>query len=201
MSKFTAQYLDNILKIAEDEANSLYRDIQVVELLNPYVKQRPHDGMAWLLLGDALRVIGRFDDSYATLMKALEFAPDEHKAYVYARLGMLHEKHKSPRDAEKWYKMAVECGDKLEGWVLVLRGANLAALGEFSRSLECYQHALNVCSDHNEDEIYMNMGLVHVAMGDYNNALLCMMKALELNPAYLEAEEYVDSLSDLGKHN
>ncbi len=185
--------LDSVFQLAEQESDEPYGDAYVVELLLPYVKARPEHGMAWLLLGDSLRVIGRFDESLSALQKALDFAPEEHKSSVYARLGMLYEKHKSPREAEEWYKLAAEQNNHCEGWVLVFRGANLVALGEYEAALDCYNIALQA-ENVDQDEVLLNIGITYVAKGDYPKALSYMQQALEKNPDYSEAKARVESL-------
>ncbi len=109
---------------------------------------------------------------------------------------MLHEKHKSPKEAEKWYKSATENNSNREGWILVIRGSNLAVLGEYEAVLDCYRLALDA-ENVDREEVYLNMGLVCMAIGNYQDALSYMRKALEVNPGYPEAECWAASLLDL----
>jgi len=197
MNEYDNSYWDGVFESAESKAEKRCGDVQVVELLKPYVEVRPKHGMAWLLLGDGLRVLGRFAEASEALNRALELAPDAQKSFIYGRLGLLHEKHKSPKEAEKWYKIAVEKDGNREGWILVIRGSNLAVLGKYEAALDCYRLALDA-ENIDREEVYLNMGLVSMAIGNYQDALSYMRKALEVNPEYPEAECWAASLLDLG---
>lgn len=188
-------YLDEIFSISDKEAENDHRAAHVVELLQPYLQLRPNHGRAWFLYGECLRIIGRSQEARDALLKALEFAPEKTKSNILGRIGFLCRQHGTPMEAEKWFKQATEKSQKI-GWVWILRGANLAIMGEYEKALDCYQKALNL-EDIDRDEVFLNMGLVLRAMKKYNEAILAFQEALKINPTYQEAQWNLEGLFDI----
>jgi tetratricopeptide (TPR) repeat protein len=78
--------LDEIYRIAKNESERDGREPHVVELLEHYVKHRPEHAKAWMMYGDALRVLGRKDESLFALMRAYELA--QARAYLKSALSV-----------------------------------------------------------------------------------------------------------------
>lgn len=188
--------LDHIFAQAKLESEKEDHECHVVELLRPYLNLKKDHAEAWLLYGDALRVVGRFPEATAALEMALALVPNEKKGIVCARIAMVNEKHVSCVEAEHWYQTAVNLRVNPPGWLLILRGGNLAAMADHAGALECYQKAI-LEDDVDEDEAYLNMGLVLRALGQYENALAAFRKALALNPTYAQAHSAVSGLEDI----
>jgi TPR repeat protein len=189
-------YLDEIFSLSDKEADNDHRAAHVVELLQPYLRLRPNHGRAWFIYGECLRIVGRSQEAMDALLKALEFAPEQIKSNIFGRIGFLCRQHISPMTAEKWFKQATENTQKTIGWAWILRGANLAIMGEYEKALDCYQEALNL-EDIDRDEVFLNMGLVLRAMKRYNEARLAFQEALKLNPTYQEAQWNLEGLLDI----
>ena len=189
-------YLDEIFSLSDKEANNDHRAAHVIELLQPYLQLRPNHGRAWFLYGECLRIVGRSQEAMEALLKALEWAPEQTKPNVLGRIGFLCRQHRSPAEAEKWFKLATEKSQKPPGWAWILRGANLAIMGEYEKALDCHQEALNF-EDIDRDEVFLNMGLVLRAMKRYHEAILAFQEAPKLNPTYQEAQWNLEGLLDI----
>ena len=188
--------LDKIFRAAKKESEILGREAHVAELLGPYLKMRPKHAKAWMLFGDALRVLGRNAESLPALTLAFEMAPPEYKAYVAVQIAMLLEKHVSPKDAKHWYMLATEIENASAGWLWILRGANFSALGEYADAIACFETVVTRQAEET-DEALLNLGLVYRAMGDYEKAMDFFNKALSLNPNYPEALEAAEGLAGI----
>lgn len=196
MIKEEDKYLNQLFARAKQEADQEGRESHVVELLSQYVQHKPSHQYAWLLYGDALRVLGRFQEAQPALKKALQLSSEDQRDIVCARIGMLYENQRSRAEAEEWYKLALQNAGKQLGWLWVFRGANLAAMEQYEEALACHRRAI-LTEDVDEDEAYLNLGLVFRAMGRYEEAIEAFRRALEINPAYAEAKTALDGLHDI----
>ncbi len=196
MTEEENKYLDKLFAHAKQEADQEGRESHVVELLTRYLEHRPSHQYAWLLYGDALRVLGRFGEALPALQKALQLAPEDKKDIVCARIGMLYENHRSRAEAEQWYKVALQNAEKQLGWLWILRGANLAVMEQYEEALACHRRAI-LAEDVDEDEAYLNLGLVLRAMGRYEEATEAFRRALEINPAYADAKTAFEGLQNI----
>ncbi|HID99941.1 MAG TPA: tetratricopeptide repeat protein [Thiotrichaceae bacterium] len=187
------QDLDEIYHSAREQFDKSDCEIHVVELLAPYLKKRPKQGPAWLLYGDALRIIGRAKQAMDALLTALELAPEKEKSYIYGRIGLLCQTHHSPAESEKWYKRATETETMPVAWLWILRAYNLTALEQYEKSLNCLQKATRLKSEE-RDEAFLNIALVFRAMGQYSQAIEALKQALEINPSYQEAQSVLNGL-------
>lgn len=190
--------LDEIYRIAKQESDKDGREVHVAELLGYYIKFRPEDAKAWMLYGDALRVLGRRDDALMALTQAFEMAPQEHKGYIAARIALLVEKHMSPREAEGWYRVATDALGSEVSWPWILRGANLSLLGKFQEAIVCFEVVAKGSAD-GKDEALLNLGLVHCAMGEYAKAEEYFLRALAIRPDYEEARNALLGLDGISE--
>jgi len=187
------QYLDDIYQSAREQFDKGDCETHVVELLAPYLNKRPKHGPAWLLYGDALRIIGRHRQAKDALLTALELAPETEKSYINGRIGLLCQTHNSPVESEKGYKLATENETKPVAWLWILRGSNLAVLEQYENSLNGLQKATSFKSEE-RDEAFLNIALVLRAMGKYSEAIEALKQALEINPSYQEAQSVLNGL-------
>ena len=191
--------LDDIYTLAQQEFSKEGHEVHVVELLGPYLKKRQEHGVAWLLYGEALGVIGRYKEAMTALLKALELAPSKEKSYIYGKLGFLCHEYKSPVEAEKWYELAVKNETEPVDWLYIFRGTNLSMLGLFDESLVWLNKAANMESEV-KDEIFVNIGFVYRAMGKYNEAIAAFNQALEFDHDNQEAKVAIEGLLNIGKY-
>jgi tetratricopeptide (TPR) repeat protein len=173
------------------------REPVVVELLTPYLRHNPDDAYAWHMFGDALRVVGRFRESESALLRAFELAPDSKRVAVSSRLAVLYNDMGRYADAERHYSdVAAHPEWKGLGWLWILRGANLARLGNYELAEECHCKATTL-EDVHGDEAWLNLGLVLRAQGKYEDASSALRKSLELDSTCSAAEEALNSMEGI----
>ena len=170
------------------------REAAVIELLTPYLQWDADDGYAWYMLGDALRIVGRFAEAERALLKALELAPDAGRPYALSRCAMLYKEVGRYSDAERYFSELAENTEWSRfGWFWILRGANLASLGDFQQASEYHRKATTL-EDVDADEAWLNLGLVLRAQGKYPEAMNAIRKSIEIDPTSAAAKEALQSM-------
>ena len=188
------EYLDGLYTAAKEADKGNGHEPIVVELLTVYVKHRPKHDYAWLLLGDALRVLGRRHEAVVPLRMAARLAPRKHRWQAFARLGMLFGDGGKKRIAEKWFSRAcAEPQGARKGWVWILRGANAVDRGDFAKAERCYRNSMDR-ENVPLDEAYLNLGLVLRAQRRYAEAAAALQRAIELDPSCQSAAKALTSL-------
>lgn len=184
--------LENLLRLAQEAYEQSGPSARVAELLRTYVDVVPDNGLAWFQFGDSLRSIGRYREAEQALLTARGLAPRTHRFAVEARLGMLCSKRDSPRQAEKWFRIATSDSD-CPGWVWCLRGANLLRMESIRLARDCLKAALDR-EDVDREEGLLNLGLAARTVREYDDAARYAKEALEIDPGYSPAKELLDSL-------
>ncbi len=191
-------WLDGLYEAAMQARNE-DRDAHVVELLGCYLRHRPAHGGAWWRYGDALRILGRRNESLAALKQAFDKAPSAYQGHIAAHIAMLLKIHVSPLEAKTWFQTATElAGEGAEGWMWIFRGSNLATLNEFEDAIRCFEVVIHNEMD-DSDEALLNLGLVYRAMGEYGKAAEHFRQALAVSPGYQEAEEALSALTGIAE--
>ena len=190
---------DELDRLRASAKQALAEDNQpavAAELLAVYVQHRPQDEFAWFLYGDALRELGRFVEAEPVFLRVLPDAPPDRRAAVMARIGLLKGEHGCLDEAEGWFERATadESG-RSEGWIWIMRGANLAVAGRFDEAIFCHRQAALLPDV--RDEAYLNLGYVLRAKREYAEAIECIRKALELTPDYTEAKQALAGLTGI----
>lgn len=184
--------VENLLRKAQTAYELSGPSAKVAELLRLYVGVVIDNGLAWFQYGDSLRSIGRFRDAEQALLTARDLAPRARRFAVEARLAMLYSKSESPRQAEKWFRLATSDSD-CPGWVWCLRGANLIRMESIRLATDCLSTAL-ARGDVDREEVLLNLGLAARCVGEYEKAAVHAKEALELDPNYSPARDLLDSV-------
>lgn len=149
------------------------REPVAIELLRPYLDQFPEDSYMWFLYGDALRTVGRLQDAERALLVSLSLTQPVHKDVIHVRLAMVYEKQGDRELAEKHFSVALDGRNVCEmRWAWMLRGANLAVIGDLERACDCYSVAVD--DPELSNEAYISLGLAYRAMGAYDRARMCL---------------------------
>jgi tetratricopeptide (TPR) repeat protein len=194
----TINDLDNLFKVAMEEADKDQREIHVIELLGYYLTHRPDNGRAWICYADCLRLVGRYDDAMNAFFKCLEIAPEEKKPGIYGRIGFLCSFYRSPLEAEGWYRLGAINEDCTEGWIWLLRGINLGKLGKYEEALDCIETASRF-EDVDQSEISLNRGLIMRAIGKYEDAKNAFQEAILKSTEYEEAKRCLRGLEGISQ--
>ena len=196
MTSDSKDQLDKVFNLIKKFERDDEGEVHMIELLGPYLQKRPNHVYAWYLYGDALRVVGRFEEAIKALKKALPKAPIHFRGYVCARIGMAYEGSYSPGLAEKWFQRATEKEHCDQGWAWVFRGGLLARVGKLSEALCAYREALKQ-KNVDKDEVHLNIGYALRAMGQYGEACKHFKKALRITPDYPEARSALEGLKGI----
>jgi tetratricopeptide (TPR) repeat protein len=172
------------------------REAVVIELLAPYLQSNPHDAYAWFMYGDALRVVGRSSESEKALLQALELETSK-RTYICSRIASLYSEMGRHADAERYYaEVTSDPAWQSHGWAWILRGGNLAALGNFTLAEECHRKAIEV-GDCDVDEAWLNVGLVLRAQRRYAEAIDAIRRSIEIDPSSDMARKALRSMEGI----
>ena len=155
------------------------------ELLSPYLRHRSSHGYAWFLYGDALRAMGLVHEAERALVRSQDLCPNQ--PWPRVRLGMLKEQQGHRESAEQDFAEAAGTPEVARaGWFWVIRGTNLAAMGQFAEAERCHRKALR-CADADVGEAYLNLGYVLRAQGRYLEAVDAFESCLRASPENVDA--------------
>ena len=190
--------LNEIFRIAKKESLEDNRVAHVAELLSVYLKFRPEHDIAWMMYGEALRVLGRKDEAYSVLTRVFEQVCDEHKSYVAAQLAMLLELHASAAEASHWYRKATDAlpKDDMCGWIWLYRGVNLSILEKFDEAVVCFEKIIAAQCPEQAEALYY-MGMAYRSLGEYDKAADCLRRSVGQDPAYARAQEALEGLEGM----
>ena len=167
------------------------------ELLSPYLRHRATHGYAWFVYGDALRVLGLLHEAERGLVRSQELCPGQ--PWPRVRLGMVKEQLGHRESAEQDYAAVADHADVAQsGWYWVIRGANLAATGQFEQAEGCHRAAL-ACADVDAAEAYLNLGHVLRAQGRYEAAAEAFRRCLRTAPDNGDATEALATLDGVAE--
>jgi tetratricopeptide (TPR) repeat protein len=185
--------LEERLELAREKSGEAL-DSQVLELLPPYLRARPDDGAAWLLLGNALRAVGRYAEAADALKKALALASDGARSGIWCALGMLYQVSHSAAEARAWFDLATRGDVCKDAWVL--RGENHLRLQEYPEAIRCFSHGTTLTSEQ-YDRAVLNLAHAYRATQDYRKALRCAQQVLRRFPESKAAEHLIRELAPL----
>ena len=154
----------------------------------------PSDGYVWLEYADLLTDLLRFQEAYEAYQKALDFAPDAKKCFVFARIGILLEQSTGIVEAGESYKLALESVDNPAPWIEILYGKNLLVQGRFEEAESRLQHAASTKSPE-RGEAYLNLAILYRATERYSDSRKMAMALLALEPDNIDAKTLLDSIS------
>src|SRR5262245_47085150 len=94
---------DKLIKIAK-KANDEDKYILAIKTIKLYLKRDSKKAFAWYLLGDSLRMIGRWSDAKIALFKALDLNDPKGKFPIYSAIAALFDDMGQYSEALSWYK-------------------------------------------------------------------------------------------------
>jgi len=198
--------LEELYLALHHSADENWNPIIIYEALREYLKLKPGNGLAWVWYSKASRDLGRGNEAFEALDKAVKNCPIDLKLKLLPSLdidrAMLCEIFKTREEAEKWYEIALKkvVNRNTVNWLR--RGKNLAILGEFESASQCYEKALKCRPDINYyplDEVYSEMGIIARSWGKFKKAKNYFEESLEINPENIKAKNALEGLRGIEK--
>lgn len=184
---------DKILEIAKKAFND-DKIVLAIETLKPYLKKNPMHAFAWYLLGDSLRIIGRYNEAKVALFKALKLDDKGGIGPIQSVIAHLYDAIGNYPEALVWYE---KLGKNKEyasfGWYWIVKGGCYSKLNKFKKAEKCFRKSLTL-NDVDIDEAYLNLGYVLRAQSKYKESLKMFKKVLTLDAKSQLAKEGIISL-------
>jgi Flp pilus assembly protein TadD len=175
------------ISVAWREFPTLARNMAAI-----YLERYPDDGLVWAFYGDSLRALGVCAEARTALYTARGIVDrDDNKAFVYRLLGELDQAIGDYRNAEGWYRQAIEL-EPAKGLLQLFLGVTLRRQGRDPEAEACYRKALTLDGD--QDEYLVNLGFILQARGDLKEAARCFSDALVIDPNYEEARHSLEDV-------
>lgn len=198
--KSKMKFLDEIFEIAKMEFKAEDREIHAQELLQEYLKLRPHHADAWTLMGKCLDVHCRYKESINAFKKALDLISPESKYKVYPAMAKVIAIYESRKVAEELYRKAIDQSPTSIGWIWSWRARNLNQMGEYKKAINCYKEALDTApSTFDKEDVVFEMGKILRGEGRYDEAETAFEEVLRINPENEDAKIALDGISDIEK--
>lgn len=159
----------------------------VASLAGQYVADHPKDGFAWLYYGAALGQMSRYSEAMRAMGRAKALFPAAKLHLVYYNFGQLHERKGAFRQAERWYRRAIDNHPSDAGYPIAL-GRLLLRAGR-CREAEALLRRATRCKEDCHEEAFLFLGLSLVALGKNKQARDCFAMALKIDPKYKEARK------------
>jgi Flp pilus assembly protein TadD len=169
--------------------------------LKAHLEIEPTDSFAWMILGDAYKVLSRFGDARSAMDQALLHVADKRRWMVMTRRASLEEKAGHHEECEVWYERAFAEPDFSEArWPHVLRGANLLRLERF---VDAERHLRNATERETEDdgddkhEAWHMLGVSLLAQERVEEATEALQQALVINPEFEMSRKQLEGLKQV----
>lgn len=157
------------------------------QILSPFVRENPQSAAARKLLGMDEYMLGRSDDAFRELQRAIDLAPDDADAFYY--LGRLYFSTDNAPAALKSFERAAQL-DPSSVRIHNQMGQTLEALGRQDEAEREYLNAIELneaASKKSEWPLY-NLGVLYFQDGRIDNAVLYFRRALVCNPGFPDAK-------------
>src|SRR5436853_450840 len=128
MSKLPEQQLKKLIAAFGEGLPAL-----TIELCRKYLSKYPDDDVALLYFGMSLQSLARYDEARKVLEDAMCLFPDDKLYLVYRQIGLLYQVRSNLKEAELWFKKAIEnCPDEAGNYIYL--GAMLAKNGRLDEA-------------------------------------------------------------------
>ncbi|MDQ6912858.1 MAG: tetratricopeptide repeat protein, partial [Verrucomicrobiota bacterium] len=168
-------YGDAILLQAETNLR-LGNNAAVVTAMEDLLKSNPTSERAQVVLADAYRAIGRFDDAAAILRK--QMAANPKKPEPYLMLGVLLRQQKKTAEARQNFEKALELSQNKLAAANQLIELDIEA-NDFAGALQRIAPALEQYP--NEPGLLFLAGKIYIAQKDWDRAEAALLKILEVD--------------------
>jgi tetratricopeptide (TPR) repeat protein len=171
------------LRKADDANSTALTVLRAREFLSHY----PDFGPAWLVLGQALRCLARYEEAQSALTRCLDLCPEEKRRLPLYEFGHLGKQCGDYEEAARWYRASIEA-DPNDASGYIFLGGILAKQGKLHEAEQIHRTGTQ-CREGCIDEAFLNLGLVLRAQERFEEAAECFCKAVELDPNYRDAKQ------------
>jgi tetratricopeptide (TPR) repeat protein len=169
--------------------------------LRAHLEDDPTDSFAWMILGDAYKVLSRFGEARAAMDQALLHVADKRRWMVMTRRASLEEKAGNHEVCEVWYERAFAEPDfSVSRWPHVLRGANLIRLERFADAERILRHATMLATEDDGDDLHEAWHMLSVsllAQERFEEAAEALQQALVVNPEFEMSRKQLEGLKQV----
>ena len=159
-----------------------------IENLQNILKEDPSNFQARRELSVLLADNGFNEEALKNLEYLVEYFPED--ADLYYNLGILYEKTKSPKKAEKSYKKAISIYPHEDFYYNL--GEVLVTLEKWDEAAEAFKEVIK--RDSKDGNSYFNLGLCYLHNENIKLATDNLQKAVEINPKDLYAQFYLGNI-------
>ncbi len=146
-----------------------------------YLVDYPDHWPVWVWLGDALKVLHRYDEAEEALTQAFQRCPEHKRRLPMIDFGHLHEARDDLERAARWYHKAIEAQPRHAAGYIFLGGV-LARQGRLREAEEVHRNATETCHEGSLDEAFLNLGLDLLAQERFREAAECFREAIHRDP-------------------
>ena len=174
-------YAEAILLLGELNLRTRNAPLVVPAMLG-LLKQQPGLVPAQLLLIEAYRALGRFDDAAAIIHEQIRASPQS--AEPYFRLGLIFRQQRKNEEAREAFERASEIAPE--------NFAVLEQLVELDISEKNFEAAMRraeqkLAKDPNSPSAYFIKGKIYAAQGEWDRAEAALQTALDMDPNFSDA--------------
>jgi tetratricopeptide (TPR) repeat protein len=158
------------------------KNLEALEMFDAVLAEEKSYVAAWILRGDSLDNLGRYEEAIASYDQAISIKPDKYAAWI-SRGNSLHDLGKY-EDAISSYDRAISIQpDKYAAWYN--QGNSLVNLGKYEDAISSYDRAISI--QPNKDEAWYNRGNSLHILGRYEEAIASYDLAISIKPDKDEA--------------
>jgi len=157
--------------------SELGRNDEALDVLEPLIDQYPPSARLYGALGVVLSNDGDLDQACEALEQAV--ALDGSDAVALLQLGLVYEKLHRHEQALGCYDRAIEMGAEID-WLLQLKAAALAELGQFAAARSTLKRYLSLAPD--DAEQWITLAMLHGDENEFEQAFRCYRAAEQIAP-------------------
>ena len=156
-----------------------------IEKLQAVLKEDPSNFQARRELSILLSKEGFNEEALSNLEFLIKYFPED--ADIFYNIGILHEKLKNFREAEKSYKKAIKISPQEDFYYNL--GEVLVSLENYDEAIDCFKTVLK--TDSQDANCFFNIALCHYHKDEINLATDYFQKAATINPKDIYAHFYL----------
>ena len=147
-----------------------------------FLSHWPNDSAGWLILGNALVQMARYEEAQEAIEKSISLCPKDSKSIPLGQMGHLFRERGMYEEAASWYRKA-SVAEPEDATYRIFLGSVLEKEGRL-REAEKTLRSAAICPEGCIDEAYYCLGLVLRDQQKFEEAAKCFQEAIRLDPNY-----------------